>query len=404
MERSRLVRRPDEGHVGGVCAGLAEHFAVDATLVRLVAIALVFTGPGVPIYIGAWILLPAEKGLGETRGRGPSRSLEPATLAGAALVVVAALIVFDGWFGFESGGLFPLGLIAVGGYLLLRDRPDPTDEADQDPWASSSSPLAAGHPTDPGDPSASAPTATPAAAAPTVSTVPPATSPFQEVRPWWSEEVEAAAPGDPVSPAEPPRPSSALGPIVLGLVAIGAGVLALLHTSGAVDVDLRDALAVALVVLGAGLVVGAWYGRARWLIFTAALLTVVLSGVTALNIPLAGGVGERTFAPTGAADASGGYELAVGELHLDLTDLTPAALDQLDGPIEASLGVGSLQVRVPNGVTVVVVGRASLGVISIDGQTAEGFDVGRRVTLGPGEPDLELDLRVGMGEVEVTRG
>jgi phage shock protein PspC (stress-responsive transcriptional regulator) len=57
------VRRPDDGKVAGVCAGLAAHFDVDVTLVRLAWVTLsiipgVLIG-GVVAYIAAWVLAPA---------------------------------------------------------------------------------------------------------------------------------------------------------------------------------------------------------------------------------------------------------------------------------------------------------------------------------------------------------
>jgi phage shock protein PspC (stress-responsive transcriptional regulator) len=61
----RLLLRPREGRlVGGVCAGLAEYFRVDVSLVRLgFGVFTVFWGLGALIYAFAWLVLPEE---GET--------------------------------------------------------------------------------------------------------------------------------------------------------------------------------------------------------------------------------------------------------------------------------------------------------------------------------------------------
>lgn len=58
----RLVRRPAEGRIAGVCAGIAEYLDLDVTFVRLtwVILSIVpggFVG-GVVAYIAAWILVP----------------------------------------------------------------------------------------------------------------------------------------------------------------------------------------------------------------------------------------------------------------------------------------------------------------------------------------------------------
>jgi phage shock protein C len=48
--------------LGGVCAGLAQHFGWDVALVRILLCVLVFFGCGTPIlaYIIAWIVIPQE--------------------------------------------------------------------------------------------------------------------------------------------------------------------------------------------------------------------------------------------------------------------------------------------------------------------------------------------------------
>jgi len=58
----RLTRRPAEGKIGGVCAGMAAYFDVDVTLVRAAWIVLtIWPGAillGVVAYFAAWMLMP----------------------------------------------------------------------------------------------------------------------------------------------------------------------------------------------------------------------------------------------------------------------------------------------------------------------------------------------------------
>ena len=57
----RLYRLRNGRVVAGVCAGLAAHFGIDPTLVRLVFVLFtVFGGFGVLLYLGAWIVIPEE--------------------------------------------------------------------------------------------------------------------------------------------------------------------------------------------------------------------------------------------------------------------------------------------------------------------------------------------------------
>jgi phage shock protein PspC (stress-responsive transcriptional regulator) len=55
------LRRPIDGRIlGGVASGLARHFALDVACIRIAFVALcLLGGAGVPLYLAAWILIPA---------------------------------------------------------------------------------------------------------------------------------------------------------------------------------------------------------------------------------------------------------------------------------------------------------------------------------------------------------
>jgi len=58
MEK-RLYKDEFHKKIGGVCAGLADYFTIDVTIVRLFfVLACIFHGSGLPIYIVLWIVLP----------------------------------------------------------------------------------------------------------------------------------------------------------------------------------------------------------------------------------------------------------------------------------------------------------------------------------------------------------
>lgn len=61
METSkRLTRSTRDAQLAGVCAGLANYFSVDPTLVRLLFIVLTLAGgPGLLLYIILWLVIPA---------------------------------------------------------------------------------------------------------------------------------------------------------------------------------------------------------------------------------------------------------------------------------------------------------------------------------------------------------
>lgn len=58
----RLYRQTEGRMLGGVCAGIAQHFGWDVTLVRLALLAIVLCGFGAPLiaYFVAWIVIPKQ--------------------------------------------------------------------------------------------------------------------------------------------------------------------------------------------------------------------------------------------------------------------------------------------------------------------------------------------------------
>lgn len=61
LARKRLVRPRANRKIAGVCAGFAEYFDIDVTLVRLVClIVAIMTGVGFLAYPVAWIVMPEE--------------------------------------------------------------------------------------------------------------------------------------------------------------------------------------------------------------------------------------------------------------------------------------------------------------------------------------------------------
>jgi hypothetical protein len=75
--------------------------------------------------------------------------------------------------------------------------------------------------------------------------------------------------------------------------------------------------------------------------------------------------------------------------------------------IPVYIGTGELEVRVPQDLTVKVLGHVSLGEIllptdvSSDGQG--GSDVSRSIVIGDGPTDVVVDARVGLGQITVVK-
>jgi hypothetical protein len=212
---------------------------------------------------------------------------------------------------------------------------------------------------------------------------------------------------EPLPPTRPTVPADRHGPaaatVLVGALLVLVGVGWLLDATG-VEVPWRAVLPAALIAVGLACVAGAFRGRQNALMVVGIALTVVLSGAAAadwdLEVPLGGGVGDRTERPTLPAELTG-YELGVGNLVVDLRQLqVPPGTTT----VEARVGIGELAVELPQGVSVAVVARSGLGQVQVLGEEEGGF--GSRIDTtsdAGGDRRLELDLRVGLGQVRVER-
>ena len=61
--RKRLRRIKSQKKIAGVCAGFAEYFDMDVTMMRVIWVALLVLPPSVGLiaYIVAWVVLPLEE-------------------------------------------------------------------------------------------------------------------------------------------------------------------------------------------------------------------------------------------------------------------------------------------------------------------------------------------------------
>jgi hypothetical protein len=210
-------------------------------------------------------------------------------------------------------------------------------------------------------------------------------------------------------PPRPPRPRSLLGPLTVSTALVAVGVLALIDALSRLDVPLAGFLAVALGVTGLGLVVGAWFGRARGLIALGVLLALVLVPAEAVD-RLGLTRGEIVdAAPTSVAELAGRKEYGAGAVTWDLTGVNwTATRGDGEPPVLAiDQGVGPLVVVLPPDVDVTVDAEVGAGEAAVLDSYSSGL--GNDVALvdwgddGRGGGRLVLDLRVDFGTLEVRR-
>jgi predicted membrane protein len=183
----------------------------------------------------------------------------------------------------------------------------------------------------------------------------------------------------------------------LGVVLLAGGALWLLAATDVVDLSYPVAIGIMLILVG--LAIALTPGRHGLLVLIGIL--VALAGVPAMFVDSDvwdEGVGEARETPESSLDLVP-FEHGIGKLTIDLT--TPG-LD-LDGEsVEASLGIGDLEVIVPSDVDVDLDAHVGVGNIDAFGENENGIDVdlsGISGTSGSQELDLELD--VGIGNIRV---
>lgn len=368
--RRRLTRSRRDRMIAGVSGGLGDYFDVDPIVFRIGFVVLTFLGgSGVLLYVLGWLLLPAEGERESCGQRVVRRGVAPSTLGVVLLLIAAGLLAHDA-FHFGAGGVTSAALLIGAGALLLGWRP-----SDETPAGPPPRPEPPGVAPDDEPPAPPTPPPTPRAEAP-----------------------------PPPPPPPPRRPRSMLGRAVLGAVLILAGLAALADTTEAFDVSVEGVVAAALIVVGLGLIVGGWWGRARWLIVVAALLTVALGFMNTVDVPLEGGFGERDFRPQSIADVRDEYRLFAGEMRLDFSRVAfpPGTTD-----VAVSTVFGEVVVVVPADVTVVVDAEVDAGQIELFGSDEDrglGSDARTTSAGSPGSGTLRLDIEVGAGQIEVRRG
>lgn len=186
-----------------------------------------------------------------------------------------------------------------------------------------------------------------------------------------------------------------------GLVLVAVGIVWLLALAG-VPIDWELLLPGALVVIGVLLLVGLPRGTCEGLVGLGVVVAVVAALTTITPPPSVIGIGDRTHTVATVGDLAPDYGLGMGSLTVDLR-----SLDLPEGTTEVDVGLvmGELIVRVPDDVTVRGVGRAGMGDVEALDMSSGGIAPRLEFDDPGADPGriLVLDLKVGLGRVEVSR-
>ena len=362
---TRPRRRADDRKVAGVAAAIGRRYCIDPVLVRVgFVVSTVFSGVGVLLYLLGWLLLPAEgddaSAAESVLGKGHSSVPMALTVVLGLALIPAGGAVFVG----DPRGLIVLTLCGVALFMLHRHRSSVGE----------------------------VPATSPLATEPTPQTTPPGWDPLGAAPFAWGLP-------DP-SPPPPARPRSKVTPITLGLALLTAGVAAAFLPA----ISPAQVAAVALGVIGLGLVTGSLLHGGRGLIAVAvplALITWLLHAVPFTDA----GAGERRWSAATPAQLQDRYALTMGSGHLDLTDLVVP--DGRTASTTVAVSLGETKVFLPPDLDVDVVCRVATGDLSCLGERGSGFSALAEVADDGADEHgggrLVLDVHSGMGNVEVTR-
>lgn len=204
------------------------------------------------------------------------------------------------------------------------------------------------------------------------------------------------------SPPPPPR-SSNYASVVLGVVLVVTGLLWFVDAVGLVDVRLLVILPAALAAIGLALIIGSRDGPHTGLVVVGLIITgAVILAAVAPSGPVEGAIGEQSFVVSSVDDLQPNYDVGIGDLYLDISDLRiERSLE-----ISAEVGAGRLVLDLPPGVPVQVEGTVGIGELRMPDDTFSGL--GLNHTFETGDFDgaaagITIVADVGVGELEVTR-
>lgn len=210
-------------------------------------------------------------------------------------------------------------------------------------------------------------------------------------------------PTPPDLPPAKPRESSILGRLTIGVMLLGLGGLAILdniETIG-IDADPRHYVALAVTILGVGLLVGSIAGRARWLILVGAILVPTMLFSPVFEYDWDAEDFDQTVAPATFTELSTDYSIDVGELTIDLRSLPWEGEDIV---LNASVDAGNLEIFVPEDVGIVGQASVDVGRVSSSGRSSAGLGDPTLTWNAEGElGTVLLDAHVDIGNIEIRR-
>lgn len=422
--RYGLVRPRTGRYLAGVSGAVARATNTDPVLWRVLFVVLAFFGGfGILAYIVLWLATPAD---GDTASPAEAVFGRGRSSTSATLTVIAGVVTVMIFVGTMDGRPWPvLWFLLIAGAIVFAVAVQNRNKENRPAGAPAAYPAASPYPAAPAYPAASsAATASytaapyppaPYASAPAAPSEPTAATPpgyqpaFAPHGPYATPPVPPVT-GKPPKPPKPPKDPSRLSSLIFSVGLVVLGTMGLFDVADVYSIPGSAYVAAALAVVGAGLLLGAWLGRARGMIIIGIILAFVLT-VTAIDEdgdgfrPSARGGGEVTWQPATLAELRGDYDHQFGSATLDLRDLDFTGQERT---VRVQIEGGDLQVLLPDDVDLVSTTNVQLGNADVLDRSANGVRIKDFVVTdlgddgaGGGKLNLELDVR--MGNAEVTR-
>ena len=201
----------------------------------------------------------------------------------------------------------------------------------------------------------------------------------------------------------PETPTSSLATVTIGTVLVLLGAAWLLDLGDVIELRASYVLPGLLTLVGVALMVGSLRRPQPGLIAFGTILTLLVAvAAVAPSEAIRGGLGERTYVVTEASDLDARYEVGIGDMELDLSQLELAEARE----VRVSVGAGNLDVILPRDLPVRVDATSGAGEIVLFGDKIEGVGLQRDHlddTYDDNQPGLALTLEIGAGSIEVTK-
>ena len=133
----------------------------------------------------------------------------------------------------------------------------------------------------------------------------------------------------------------------------------------------------------------------------ALILVATAIAAAVFHVHIGNGIGDREYTVTSVSELDRSYELGIGTLRLDLSQLSLPANETRT--VKVRVDIGDTEIIVPAGVALHANARARAGDIRVLGDDSNGWEVEREASSPGSEGTLIVDAEVGAGSIRIDR-